>query len=197
MREPSQHQHERVMSASALIVTLFALLFLLPIAVAAVRYWLQRDGIGWRTADRSSIGHLPPANSTPEAVLRVFAARTVRWRGAFATHCWIVFKPENATAYTRYDCTAWGEPIRMNGFEPDGRWFGRAPEVVYAADGPAASAMIPRMQAAIRDYAFRDLGDYRALARSELQYVCRCGVGCRARDRCLPAADGDRQGLSV
>jgi Protein of unknown function (DUF3750) len=162
LRETSQHQHERVMSASALIVILFALLFLLPIAVAAVRYWLQRDGTGWRTADRSSIGHLPPAHSMPEAMLRVFAARTVRWRGAFATHCWIVFKPENATSYTRYDCTAWGEPIRMNGFEPDGRWFGRAPEVVYAADGPAASAMIPKMQAAIRDYAFRDLGDYRA-----------------------------------
>jgi Protein of unknown function (DUF3750) len=150
------------MSAVTLVLVLFALLFLVPIAVSAVRYWLRGGGAGWRTADRSSIGHLPPAGSTPEAVLRVFAARTVRWRGAFATHCWIVFKPERAASYTRYDCTAWGEPIRMNGFEADGRWFGRVPEVVVAADGPAAAAMIPRIQAAISNYAFRDLGDYRA-----------------------------------
>ncbi len=151
-----------MMFAATFSLVLFALLFLMPIAVSAVRYWLQGGGAGWRTADRTSIGHLPPADSSPEAVLRVFAARTVRWRGAFATHCWIVFKPEAATSYTRYDCTAWGEPIRMNGFEPDGRWFGRAPEVVFAADGPTASAMIPKIQAAIKDYAFCDLGDYRA-----------------------------------
>ena len=65
------------------------------------------------------------------------------------------------TGYARYDCTAWGEPIRMNGFEPDGRWFGRVPEVVFAADGPAAAVLIPRMQDAIAGYAWRNRGDYR------------------------------------
>ena len=50
----------------------------------------------------------------------------------------------------------------MNGFEPDGRWFGRTPEVVFAADGDAAAALIPRMQAAIEGYAWRNRGDYRA-----------------------------------
>ena len=48
--------------------------------------------------------------------MRVFAARTVRWRGIFAVHCWIVFKERGATPYSRYDYTAWGEPIRINGF---------------------------------------------------------------------------------
>ncbi len=92
----------------------------------------------------------------------MFAAQTVRWRGIFAVHCWIVLKPAGAGSYTRYDYTAWGEPIRMNGFEPDGRWFGRAPQVVFAADGAAAAALIPRMQAAVRNYAWRNLGDYQA-----------------------------------
>ena len=141
---------------------LFALFFLLPLGVSAALYYYEGSGAGWQTADRSSIGLLPPAGRNPDAVVRVFAAQTVRWRGIFATHCWIVFKPEGATSYTRYDYTAWGEPIRMNGFEPDGRWFGRVPELVFAADGPAAKAVIPRMQAAIAGYAFRNLGDYRA-----------------------------------
>ena len=141
---------------------LFVLFYLLPLAASATLYRLDGTGTGWQTADRSSAGLLPSPASSPAAVVRVFSAQTVRWRGIFATHSWIVLKPAGAAAYTRYDYTAWGEPIRMNGFEPDGRWFGRLPEVVFAADGPAAEAMIPRVQAAVRDYAWRKQGDYRA-----------------------------------
>ncbi len=142
-------------------LSLFALFFLSPLAVSALLY--QRNGIGadWWTADRSSSGQLPPAGAHSAAVVRVFAAPTVRWRGIFSVHCWIVLKPEGAASYTRYDYTAWGEPLRVNGFEPDGRWFGRRPDVVFAADGAAAAAMIPRMQAAIETIEWRRLGDYR------------------------------------
>jgi hypothetical protein len=141
---------------------LFGLLYLLPLGISAMLYQRDGTGAGWRMADRSSMGLLPDPARHRDAVVRVFAAQTVRWRGVFAVHCWIVFKPEGASSYTRYDYTAWGEPIRMNGFEPDGRWFGRAPEVVFAADGATAAALIPRMQAAIQGYAWRNRGDYRA-----------------------------------
>ena len=150
------------MSFLDVCLLLFILFYMLPIAVAALLYRVRGVGAGWRTADRSSVGHLPPAALHRQAMVRIFAAQTVRWRGIFATHCWIVFKPADADGYTRYDYTAWGQPIRMNGFEPDGRWFGHAPEVVFAADGQTAAALIPRMQAAIRGYAFREQGDYRA-----------------------------------
>ena len=143
-------------------LVLFAAFYLLPLAISAALYRMDGKAAGWRTADRSSVGLLPPASRTPQAVVRIFAAQTVMWRGIFATHSWIVFKAAGADGYTRYDYTAWGEPIRLNGFEPDGRWFGRVPEVVFAVDGPAAEALIPRMQAAIRDYAWRKQGDYRA-----------------------------------
>jgi hypothetical protein len=141
---------------------LFVVLYILPIAMSAALYRWEDKGAGWQTADRSSIGILPPPTADSAAVVRIFSAQTVRWRGIFATHCWIVIKPKGAADYTRYDYTAWGNPIRMNGFEPDGRWFGRVPEVVFAADGEPAEALIPRMQAAIRDYAWRKQGDYQA-----------------------------------
>jgi len=141
---------------------LFVVLYLLPLSIATVRYCMDGTAAGWRTADRSSIGYLPPANQNSGAVVRIFAAQTVRWRGVFATHCWIVLKPAGAASYTRYDYTAWSETVRLNGFEPDGRWFGRVPEVVFGADGDTAAALIPRMQMAIRTYDLNNQGDYRA-----------------------------------
>ncbi|MBV9750764.1 MAG: DUF3750 domain-containing protein [Acetobacteraceae bacterium] len=141
---------------------LFIAVFLLPLAVSAGLYRAKGGGAGWRTADRSSVGLLPPAAQNQDAAVRIFAARTVRWRGIAASHCWIVLKPAGASTYTRYDCTAWGEPIRVNGFAADGRWFGCIPELVFAADGAAAAALVPRMQAAVAGYAWRNRGDYRA-----------------------------------
>jgi hypothetical protein len=142
---------------------LFLLLYGLPLFIAAVLYRIDGIGAAWRTADRSSIGALPPPAEHPAAVVRIFSAKTVRWRGIFASHSWIVFKAENAPSYTRYDYTAWGErPIRVNGFEPDGRWFGHTPRILFAADGATATALLPKIEAAIAGYAWRNEGDYKA-----------------------------------
>ena len=43
---------------------LFVVLFLLPLAVSAALYFRDDSGAGWRTADRSSAGLLPPAART-------------------------------------------------------------------------------------------------------------------------------------
>jgi hypothetical protein len=64
--------------------------------------------------------------------------------------------------YARCDYTAWGEPIRTNGFAPDGRWFGAAPETIVAVDGDNANRLIPKIQHVIENYKFRSLGDYSA-----------------------------------
>ncbi len=142
---------------------IFLLLVLVPVSVSAARYFWFGDGRGnWQTADRSSAGLLPPASSNPDAVIRVFAARTVRWRGIFAVHTWIVLKERGANRYTRYDYTAWGDPIRTNGFAPDGKWFGAMPETVVAVDGERAEALIPKIRHVVENYRFRDYGDYSA-----------------------------------
>jgi hypothetical protein len=143
-------------------VIVLLLLLVVPIGASAVKYWFGDRSVDWQSADRSSAGLLPEPAAHPEALVRVFAARTVRWRGIFAVHTWVVVKPRNAARYTRYDYTAWGEPIRINGFAADGRWFGDLPEVLASADGAAAESMIPRITAAIESYKLRSYGDYRA-----------------------------------
>jgi hypothetical protein len=145
-----------------MILIAFLALFAAPIAVSATLYALSERAGNWTIADRSSAGLLPPAAAKSEAAVRIFAARTVRWRGIFAVHSWIVFKDKDASAYTRYDYTAWGSPIRVNGFAADGRWFGEMPETVFAADGAEAETLIPKIKAAIATYEYRNHGDYRA-----------------------------------
>jgi hypothetical protein len=126
------------------LVLLFLLLIITPISLSAANY-LRTDRRGsWQTADRSSAGLLPLPAQHADAIVRVFAARTVRWRGIFAVHSWIVVKEKGASRYTRYDYTAWGEPIRVDGFAPDGRWFGALPETVLAVDGDEAERVLPQ-----------------------------------------------------
>lgn len=136
--------------------------YLLPILVAAGLWAAGDSPRDFWSADRSSAGLLAPAEAHKPAVVRVFAARTVRWRGIFAVHSWIVMKEEGADRYQRYDYTAWGEPIRVNGFVADGRWFGQVPDLVFAADGPEAERLIPALRRAIAEYGPRRLGDYSA-----------------------------------
>jgi hypothetical protein len=143
-------------------VIVFLFLLVVPIAASAVKYLFGDRSVDWQSADRSSAGLLPSSAAHPEALVRVYAARTVRWRGIFAVHSWIVTKEPNAASYMRYDYTAWGEPIRINGFAPDGRWFGDVPVTIAAADGEAADRMIPKIRAAVEGYQLRSYGDYRA-----------------------------------
>lgn len=139
----------------------FVIVFLAPIALSAALYYLRNDIADWRTADRSSTGLLPPAGGHPAAVVRVFSARTVSWRGIVASHSWIVVKEAGGRAYQRFDYTAWGMPIWVDRFVPDGRWFGSVPDLVYAADGAEAERMLPRIRAAIAGYRYAGIGDYR------------------------------------
>ncbi|HUG61883.1 MAG TPA: DUF3750 domain-containing protein [Methylomirabilota bacterium] len=144
------------------MILAFLLLFVAPIAVSAALWHVGDDGTPWRSRDRGSAGLLADPAVNTDAVVRIFAARTVRWRGIFAVHSWIVVKRAGEVAYTRYDKTGWGDPIRINGFVADGRWFGDAPDVVFAADGAAAEALIPEVEAAVAAYPYRRPGDYRA-----------------------------------
>ena len=139
---------------------IFLALIAVPIGISAIAYWKGDRALNWQTADRSSANLLPAAADYPDAMIRVFAARTVRWRGIFAVHSWIVLKEKNAPRYTRYDYTAWGTPISVNRFQADGRWFGAVPETVVAIDGEEAEALLPKIKAAITDYRFSSDGDY-------------------------------------
>jgi hypothetical protein len=135
--------------------------FLFPLAVHAALYAGKDRPTSFRNADWSSVGMLPPATADRAARLLVFTGRTGRWKGIFSVHSWVVFKPENAATWSRYDVVGWGQPVRTNGWAPDGRWFGDTPRVLVDVRGAHAEALIPKVKAAIADYAYNNFGDYR------------------------------------
>jgi hypothetical protein len=135
--------------------------FLLPLAASAAIYSTKPHPASFRDADWSSVGMLGPATADPAARLLVFTGRTGRWKGILSVHSWIVFKPEHATAWSRYDVVGWGRPVRSNGWAPDGRWYGDTPRVLVDVRGAAAAELIPKVKAAIADYRYNNAGDYR------------------------------------
>ncbi len=139
----------------------FVCVFLLPIFARAALYAASDGPRSWRDADWSSTGSLPPAGADKEARVVIFSGRTGGWKGIVAVHSWVVLKAANASAWTRYDVVGWGNPLRVNGWAPDGRWYGDRPSVVADVRGPQAAALIPKLEAVIASYEYQHFGDYR------------------------------------
>lgn len=138
----------------------FAAAFLAPLAAHAAWWFSHDDAVAWHNADWSSAGMLPPARAKSNAAVYVFAARTGRWKGIFAHHSWIVIKERGATSYTRFDKVAWGRTVKINNWAPDARWYGHAPLLVAAIEGPQAEQLIAKIKTAVARYPLSQPGDY-------------------------------------
>jgi hypothetical protein len=138
------------------------LLFAGLLALAPARGQAQ----DWRFADNSSAGLAPLPDDEPRAVVQVYAARTVRWRGYFAVHSWIATKPENGTRWTTYHVLGWrlfrggAGAVAVEEGVPDRRWYGAEPMLIDEVRGPRAAAAIPKIVAAVESYPYPDF--YRA-----------------------------------
>ncbi len=136
-------------------------LFIVPVCAgvlgACVRNW---PGDGTKSTWGSS-GVGPCPDETPEAVIRVYAARKGTWKGVFAVHTWITIKRAGANRFDRYEIVGWGEPLRCNNYPADGRWYGNDPDVVLDIRGPRAERFIGKIEAAIASYPYQERGTYR------------------------------------
>ena len=103
---------------------------------------------------------MPAAAEHPQARILVMSGRTRGWKGVVAVHSWVVVKEENARSWRRYDVAGWGDPVRLNWWPPD-LWFGQHGRVILDLKGAQAQALIPRIEAAIKDYRYANAGDYR------------------------------------
>src|SRR3970040_1966303 len=68
-------------------------LLVLLLGAAAGCAALGRAGENWRDLRRDSSGQAPDAAETREAVLQIYTARSVGWRGVLAVHSRIPLEP--------------------------------------------------------------------------------------------------------
>ena len=88
------------MSVAASSGLLLLGLFVLPVLVSGCLAD-GRGGVPWYEARRDPTGLASDPATSPEAVVQVYAARAVSWRGVFSVHTWIAVKPTGAERYTR------------------------------------------------------------------------------------------------
>jgi hypothetical protein len=145
------------------------LLLILPLygacSVSYLNYTGQLGNRDWRIASREPAGLAPDPATTHQAVMQVYAARAVRWRGYFGVHTWIAVKPTGAREFTvhevaRFGLRRTGTSVRSIVRAADGYWFGNRPELLKDVRGTGVDALIKRVEAAVRRYPYADT--YRA-----------------------------------
>lgn len=115
----------------------------------------------WSSGRRDSSGQSPSPADEPRAVVQVFAARTVGWRGAFGVHTWIAVKRTDAPAYTVHQVIGWrvfrgaGAVVSGPG-TPDPYWFGAWPTRLVDLRGDGVDAIIDRIETAVAAYPWPD-----------------------------------------
>jgi hypothetical protein len=116
-------------------------------------------GQDFRTANRDSAGIAPDPAKTPEAVVQIYAARALNWRGVFGVHTWIATKPANAPEFTVHQVIGWRVLRNLPGLFseagiPDRNWFGNRPELLADLRGAEAERAIEKILKAVETYPY-------------------------------------------
>jgi len=119
----------------------------------------------WRTATKESANIAPIPSLEKEAVVQVYAAKTVSWRGHFSVHSWVAIKEKNAPEYTTFHVIGWRTQRGLGTIKaevdlPDRHWFGAKPELISSTIGKKAEEMIPQILEAVKNYPYPN--QYRA-----------------------------------
>ena len=127
--------------------TLAVIAAYLPLSFAYLAFSGQLSASDWRTASREPAGLAPDPATTPEAVVQVYSARAVSWRGWFGVHTWIAVKPRDAHEFTVHEVIGWrlartGTAVVARNRPADAYWFGNRPELLADIRGPGVDDVI-------------------------------------------------------
>jgi len=140
-------------------IALLGLMLLGPLSLMAFGDDSQRGP--WWSAKSEASGSAPNPQTEKTAIVQVYAARTLRWRGHFAVHTWIATKRANADTYTINHVIGWrhyrgGSPVVTQRGRPDFYWFGSKPDLLLEKRGASAAGLIDQIEQAVKAYPYAD-----------------------------------------
>lgn len=115
----------------------------------------------WSAASQESAGIAPLPAEYAEPVIQIYGARAWSWRGYFGVHTWISTKRAGAGSYKVHEVVGWRayrgmNVVRESQRAPDGRWFGKEPDLLLDLRGPEYETVIDKIEAAVARYPFAD-----------------------------------------
>lgn len=140
-------------------LTLAIMLAYFPMALTYLGFSGELAAADWRSASRAPTGLAPDPATTPEAVVQVYSARAVSWRGWFGVHTWIAVKRTGAAKFTVHEIIGWRlkrthTALVSSQRAPDARWYGNPPQLLGDIRGPGVDAIIDRIEAAAAEYPY-------------------------------------------
>ncbi len=138
-------------------------LYILPVAYQLTVYSLDPNrSTPWWSLSRDSSAQAPDPVTTTDAIIQVYAARAVRWRGALGVHTWVTTKRSDERFYQRMEVMGfalrWGnQSVQFRRGAPDQYWYGNRPHLLREIRGGAeVDKLIDRLHLAAHKYPYTD-----------------------------------------
>ena len=142
-------------------LAIISALYLLPVGyMVAVYYTDGSREVSWWNLNTDSSRQAPDPAATDDAIIQVYAARAVRWRGTLGVHSWIATKKSDHDHYTRLEVMGyalrWGNgAVRMRQGQPDRYWYGSRPQLLRELrGGREVDALIDKLHQASESYRY-------------------------------------------
>ncbi len=134
----------------------------LPAVYQVALYYVEQDPTApWWSLRRDSSGQAPDLLETEDAIIQVYAARAVRWRGALGVHAWVATRHSHQLEYQRIEVLGfalrWGgqRSVRIHPGVPDQYWYGSQPVLLREIrGGQEVDELINRIHHAARRYPY-------------------------------------------
>ncbi len=113
-------------------------------------------------SDKKTAGTFAPqAEKFNDAVVQVYSARTWGAKKIVSVHTWISVKNAFDDEYTSYEIIGWrlrrtGSAFVERQGNPDRDWWGNHPQLLLDIRGSKAQSLIPKIQAAVKAYPFKN-----------------------------------------
>ena len=135
--------------------------YVLPVGYQFTTYYAGKDdAASWWDARSDSSRQAPDPAMTDDAIIQVYAARTVRWRGVLGVHTWVATKRSGEDFYTRLEVMGYalrwqGQAVQMRRGQPDRYWYGSKPDLLRELrGGEEVDALIDRLHHASSNYRY-------------------------------------------
>ena len=102
----------------------------------------------------------PAPDQHHDAIVQVYAARTLGKKGKLAVHTWIVSKRSGANRYMRYEVMGWqlrysGSAMRVRNWYGNTSWWGNPGTLLLERRGAGVDQIIDKIEKAIENYPYQ------------------------------------------